>query len=218
MTTPRLLDLFCGAGGAARGYQRAGFYVVGVDINPQPHYAGDEFIQCDVLDLLALPGTERFDVIHASPPCQLFSRAGTLRDAQGGKSSSINMIPETRQLLVESGLPYVIENVPGAPLFGVTLCGSTFGLGVRRHRMFESNVLLLGNGPCRHQEQGRPIGVYHVLNDEVPNGGRTARTLEEAQAAMGIDWMPWASLKEAIPPAYTEHLGHQLLAAIARAA
>ncbi len=221
--SPRLLDLFCGAGGAAMGYHRAGFEVVGVDIKPQPHYPF-EFIQADALMLMddLLEGwpiggfaagwlLSDFDAIHASPPCQAFTRASKLRDAQRGRASSLDLIPPTSDRLIRSGLPYVIENVPGAPLQGVTLCGSTFGLRVRRHRIFESRVPLVGNGPCRHREQGRPIGVYHRMNDHVPSGGTTAKTLEEGQAAMGIDWMTWKELKEAIPPAYTEWIGRQLL-------
>jgi DNA (cytosine-5)-methyltransferase 1 len=219
MSKPRLLDLFCGAGGAAVGYHRAGFEVVGVDINPQPHYPF-EFHQADALDFLDEDGWG-FDAIHASPPCQLFSRAGKLREAQGGKPSSLDLLTPTKSALgtvnAMSGIPFVIENVPGSPLEGITLCGSAFGLGVRRHRIFASNVALLAAGH-RHKEQGRPIGVYHVLNDAIPQGGRTARTLEEAQEAMGIDWMTWPELKEAIPPAYTEWIGQQLMAAIERAA
>lgn len=213
MSRPRLLDLFCGAGGAARGYQRAGFYVVGIDNRPQPHYAGDEFVLADALTfpLLAPLTMSGFDAIHASPPCQLFSRAGKLREAQGGTSSSLDLLTPIRPLIVATGLPYIIENVVGAPLEGVFLCGSAFGLGVRRHRIFESDLLLLG-AHCRHREQGRPVGVYHVPGDDIPKGGKTARDVPEAQAAMGIDWMPeWNELKEAIPPAYTEHIGRQLM-------
>lgn len=207
---PLLLDLFCGAGGAAMGYHRAGFDVVGVDIKPQPHYPF-EFHQADALTF-PLDG---FDAIHASPPCQLFSRAKHLRDAQGGKPSVLDLIAPTRELLRPLGLPYVLENVPGAPLINpLMLCGSTFGLGVRRHRLFESTALLQSPGACRHREQGRPIGVYHVLNDDIPHGGRTARTLDEANSAMGIDWMTWGELKEAIPPAYTEWVGRRLLEAL----
>jgi hypothetical protein len=210
---PRLLDLFCGAGGAAMGYHRAGFEVVGVDIRPQPHYPF-EFWQMDALDFDA----SAFAAIHASPPCQLFSRAGKLRDAQGGKSSSLDLLTPVRPLIQATGLPYVIENVTGAPLEGVFLCGSSFGLGVRRHRIFESNLLLLG-APCQHQAQGRPVGVYHVPGDDIPKGGKTARDVPEAQEAMGIDWMPkWDELKEAIPPAYTEHIGRQLMAHLASVA
>jgi DNA (cytosine-5)-methyltransferase 1 len=211
---PRLLDLFCGAGGAAMGYHRAGFEVVGVDINPQPHYPF-EFHQADALTY-PLDG---FDAIHASPPCQTYTRARHLRDAQGGVVSSPDLLEPTRDLLRASGLPYVIENVPGAPLYDpLTLCGSMFRLAVRRHRNFESGLLLVPPSLCDHASQGRPVGVYHVMGDDIPYGGRTARTLEEGQAAMGIDWMTWPELKEAIPPAYTEWVGGQLLAAVKVAA
>jgi hypothetical protein len=214
MSTPRLLDLFCGAGGAAMGYHRAGFEVVGVDINPQPHYPF-EFHQADAMTY----PLEGFDAIHASPPCQKFSITANLARAQGKKASEVDLLTPIRPLLEATGLPYVIENVKGAPLRDpLTLCGSTFGLGVRRHRLFESNIAFLGSGPCRHQEQGRPIGIYYSIGDEIPQGGKTAASLEEGQAAMGIDWMTWKELKEAIPPAYTEWIGRQLLAAIGRAA
>jgi DNA (cytosine-5)-methyltransferase 1 len=209
---PRLLDLFCGAGGAAMGYHRAGFEVVGVDINPQPHYPFT-FVRGDALAFLW--GSETpFDAIHASPPCQAFSITGNLARGQGNKASAVDLLTPIRPLLEATGLPYVIENVAGAPLRDpVQLCGSTFGLGVRRHRLFESNVLLMAHGTCRHAEQGRPIGVYGSPNDDIPQGGRTARTVAEAQEAMGIDWMPrWSELKEAVPPAFTEHIGRQLLA------
>lgn len=206
---PRLLDLFCGAGGAAMGYHRVGFEVVGVDSKPQPHYPF-RFIQADALTF-PLDG---FDVIHASPPCQAFSITANLARAQGKQASTVDLLTPLRPRLDATGRPYVIENVKGAPLHDpMVLCGSMFGLRVRRHRLFESRVLLQPPGPCRHNEQGRPVGVYHALNDHIPQGGTTAQTLEEGQAAMGIDWMPWASLKEAIPPAYTEWIGNQLLAA-----
>lgn len=217
MTRPRLLDLFCGAGGAAVGYSRAGFDVVGVDINPQPHYPF-EFWQWDALDA-ALAMFAGFDVIHASPPCQAHTRAGKLRDAQGGTASEPDMIEPTRAALRATGLPYVMENVEGAPManYWLILCGSSFGLQVRRHRLFESNMMLMGL-PCRHAEQGRPVGVYHRMADEVPHGGRTARTLAEGQEAMGIDWMTWNELRLAIPPAYTEWIGRQLVAQLEVAA
>jgi DNA (cytosine-5)-methyltransferase 1 len=213
---PRLLDLFCGAGGAAMGYHRAGFDVVGVDIKPQPHYPF-EFHRQDVFELLASTPL-KFDFVHASPPCQLFSRAGKLRDAQGGRASSVDLVGRTRFMLQASGAPYVIENVPGSPIQGVTVCGSAFGLGVRRHRLFESPVALQGT-VCDHKAQGRPIGVYHVPNDDIPQGGRTARDLAEGKQAMGVDWdVTWNELKEMVPPAYTEWIGRQLLASIERAA
>lgn len=213
MSRPRLLDLFSGAGGAARGYQLAGFHVTGVDLRPQPRYAGDVFVQADALTF-DLSG---FDAVHASPPCQAFTRAKHLRAAQGGTTKALDLLAPTRERLLASGLPYVIENVPGAPMSGVVLCGSAFGLRVRRHRVFESSAAFLAP-ECRHREQGRPVGVYHVLGDEIPCGGRTAKTLDEARAAMGIDWMEWRELKEAIPPAYTEFIGAALLRALGVAA
>jgi DNA (cytosine-5)-methyltransferase 1 len=116
----------------------------------------------------------------------------------------------------------VIENVPGAPLRDpVVLCGSMFGLAVRRHRLFESSLFLAAPCACRHREQGRPVGVYHTMNDQVKGinhqngeivyGGRTAATLEEGGVAMGIQWMTWRELCESIPPAYTESVGRQII-------
>jgi DNA (cytosine-5)-methyltransferase 1 len=218
---PRLLDLFCGAGGAAMGYHRAGFEVVGVDIKPQPHYPF-EFIQTDALAYLELFGAE-YDFIHASPPCQEVSSTRHLRDAQGKKGRTLNLIPETRLWLIISGAAYVMENVPRAPLKDpIWLCGSMFGLAVergplRRHRGFESNVRLTAL-PDTHRLQGRPLGVYGSMRDDIPHGGRTVESLAEGQALMGIDWMKWDELKEAIPPAYTEWIGRQLMATLEQAA
>jgi hypothetical protein len=209
VTKPRLLDLFSGAGGAARGYQRAGFHVTGVDIRPQPHYAGDVFIEADAMTY-PLDG---FDVIHASPPCQPFTRASHLRTAQGGRLSALDLLEPTRQRLIAAGVPWVIENVEGAPMAGVRVCGSALGLGVRRHRLFESSELVFGTD-CRHREQGRPIGVYYRPGDEIPKGGKTAVDLAEGQRAMGIDWMTWNELKEAVPPTFTEWIGRQLMAVV----
>ena len=174
------------------------------------------FIRADVRDVLINRDfLALFDVIVASPPCQTFSRTQHLRDAQGKGTSKVNMIPETRAALVRSGKTYVIENVPGAPLIDpLLLCGSSFGLGVRRHRLFESNAMLFGL-PCDHKGQGRPIGVYGSMRDDIPQGGKTADSLDEARAAMGIDWMLWGDLVEAIPPAYTEHIGRQLIEQLA---
>jgi DNA (cytosine-5)-methyltransferase 1 len=209
----RVLDLFCGAGGASEGYARAGWEVWGVDNRPQPRYPF-KFIQMDALEYLNdgwVPW--QFDLIHASPPCQKFSITANLARAQGKKASTVDLLTPLRPLLEASGLPYVIENVKGAPLRDpVVLCGSTFGLRVRRHRLFESNLPLLGHGECRHKEQGRPVGIYYSIGDEIPQGGKTAVSLEDGQDAMGIDWMKWAELKEAIPPAYTLWLGRQAMA------
>lgn len=224
----RLLDLFCSAGGAGEGYRRAGFEVVGVDLVKRAcGYPCGEFIKGDCLDLLADTAWLRsFDAIHASPPCQTHSRTQHLRDAQGKGTTVVDLIPETRGALEAAGVPFVIENVEGAPLRSdLMLCGSMFPelhvydetgrRWLKRHRIFESNVPLSPPGPCRHKEAGvRPLGVYGSKADDIPSGGQTCRTTEQAQALMGCDWMSWRALVEAIPPAYTEHIGVQLLAHI----
>jgi DNA (cytosine-5)-methyltransferase 1 len=221
----RILDLYCGAGMASDGYAAAGFEVVGVDINPQPHYPYQFFVR-DALDWLRENGASKAPfhpengVIHASPPCQEHTRAKHLRDAQGGTSKYDNLLTPTLALLRErwSHIPWVVENVPGAPFdpqpgeWLTTMCGSSFGLGVRRHRLFLTNFPVTGL-PCRHKEQGRPWGVYHVPGDSIPQGGRTARDAEHGCEVMGVSRpLPWNSLKEGFPPAYTEHIGRQLTA------
>jgi DNA (cytosine-5)-methyltransferase 1 len=192
------------------GYHLAGFEVVGVDIKKQKRYPF-EFIQADALEVMADKDfMSQFDVIAASPPCQTHSITQHLRNAQGKSTSKVDLIPQTRQALQELGKPYIIENVPGAPLINpVVLCGSAFGLKVRRHRHFESNVELVGS-ICNHKAQGRPVGVYGSMKDEIPKGGKTASTIEEARKAMGIDWMIWGELVEALPPIYTQFLGKQI--------
>lgn len=204
----RLLDLFCGAGGAAMGYHLAGFDVVGVDLKPQPNYPF-AFIQSDALTF-PLGG---FDVIHASPPCQLWSTK--TRD----KERHRDLISPLRPLLKATGIPYVIENVPGAPLVDpIRLCGSSFGRDVRRHRIFESSIPLVGL-PCVHEWQKPRFRVYdhgrHYLSGTVPvfgTGGGKARA--HWQRAMGIDWMTDDELREAIPSKFTEFIGAQIRAHI----
>ena len=192
------------------GYHQAGFEVVGVDIKKQKRYPF-EFIQADALEILSdVDYLRSFNVIAASPPCQTHSRTKHLRDAQGKTTTKIDLIPQTRTALVNAGVPLVIENVPGAPLVNpIVLCGSSFGLAVRRHRLFESNIPLLGL-PCDHKTQGRPVGVYGSMRDNIPSGGKTAENIEQARVAMGIDWMLWNDLVEAIPPAYTNFIGRQI--------
>jgi DNA (cytosine-5)-methyltransferase 1 len=204
---PRLLDLFCGAGGAAMGYARAGFDVVGVDIEPQPHYPF-EFHRGDALTF-PLDG---FDAVHASPPCQAYVRSGMV--AKDGRHP--DLVAATRERLDASGLPWVIENVPGAPIrIDLLLCGSMFGLSLRRHRLFESNVTVAPwTPPCNHSD---PItGVYghpHGKGGAWRNGKRPMLPSDLAtwSAAMGIEWMPAKSLAQAVPPAYTELIGVQLI-------
>lgn len=207
----KLLDLYCGVGGASVGYHQAGFEVFGVDLKHGKRYPFT-YMRANVLDVLQDEEyINQFDVIHASPPCQTHSITKHLRNAQGKTTSKVDLIPETRAALIASGKPYIIENVPGSPLLNpIQLCGSSFGLKVRRHRLFESNVPLTGS-VCEHKAQGRPIGVYGSLNDEIPKGGKTASTINEARQAMGINWGIWTELVEAIPPAYTKYLGEQLL-------
>ena len=200
------------------GYSRAGFEVVGVDILDQPRFPFPaSFIQADALDVLR--DVERytlghFDAIHASPPCQAYSAAARMRN--GYAKDHPRLIEPLRELLMATGLPWVIENVPGAPLRSpMVLCGSQFGLAVRRHRAFESNVLLLSNG-CTHDRQDVVVGVYgdHPEDSVIRKGHPAirARSVEHAQESLGIDWMgKWSELKEAIPPAYTELIGYQLM-------
>ena len=206
----KLLDLFCGAGGASAGYAAAGFEVHGVDLKHGKRYPYT-YVRADVLDVLRDKNyLDQFDVIHASPPCQTHSITQHLRNAQGKTTSKLDLIPETRAALIELGKPYIIENVPGSPLINpIQLCGSSFGLKVRRHRLFESNMALVGS-VCDHKSQGRPIGVYGSLNDEIPKGGKTAATIDEGRDAMGMPWAIWTELVEAIPPAFTEYLGGQI--------
>lgn len=203
---PRLLDLFCGAGGAAMGYHRAGFEVVGVDINPQPHYPF-EFHQADALEFLewSVGMGERWDVIHASPPCQAYSVTRTMHDAEYP-----TLVGPTRDLLNEVGSPFVIENVVGAPLISpIRLCGSSFGLRVGRHRLFEMSHPPAVVPPCSHHHHPLPLDVTGTGG---PGGRhRKPRGLAEARSALGIDWMNRQELSEAIPPAYTEWIGEYLI-------
>ena len=210
----RLLDLYCKAGGSSKGYQLAGFEVVGVDIKKQKRYPY-KFIQADCLELMKdMEFLKSFDVITASPPCQTHSITQHLRNAQGKSTDKIDLIPQTREALIASGKPYVIENVPGSPLINpIQMCGSAFGLKVRRHRLFESNIQLTSS-ICSHKEQGKPVGIYGSMRDEIPGGGHTAKSIEQAREAMGIDWMIWGELVEAIPPVYTETIGKQILSVI----
>ena len=216
----KLLDLYCKAGGASVGYKQAGFdEVVGVDIKKQKRYPY-EFIQADALEVLQDEEfLAKFDVIHASPPCQTHSATRHLRNAQGKSTDKVDLIPQTREGLRKwadknTGGYYVIENVPGAPLLDpIQICGSSFNLKVRRHRLFESNFTLKGT-LCDHKAQGRPVGIYGSMRDEIPGGGHTAKTIEQAREPMGIDWMIWGELVEAIPPAYSHHIGLQILGGV----
>lgn len=220
----KLLDLYCCAGGAAMGYHKAGFEIVGVDINPQRHYPF-KFIQADALSI----DPSDFDAIHASPPCQVHS---SISKVNGRQEHHIDMIPQTREYLKNSGKPWVMENVPGAPLENpFRLCGTMFGLAtscgaeLRRHRFFETNWFEGETPPCNHN--AAVIGVYGghahdrrrtiTVTGTVPqqnvirNRSRHVFSIEEARRAMGIDWMPMSKLSQAIPPPYTAWIGHHLM-------
>lgn len=215
LETPKLLDLFCGAGGCSVGYERAGFEVTGVDINFQKRYPHPErFIQADAMEYCGEHGHE-YDVIHASPPCQCYSIATkSLRNA--GKKYP-DLVGPTREALKKTGKPYIIENVPGAPLQNyIVLCGLMFDLKVFRHRLFESNCLI--PQPAHRSHRGKYIGIDGFLCIVGKQGGQKGKdgkimssgTVSQARMAMGIDWMTWRELTQAIPPAYTEYIGDQL--------
>jgi DNA (cytosine-5)-methyltransferase 1 len=224
VSRPKLLDLFCCAGGAAVGYHRAGFDVVGVDIEPQRHYPF-EFHQDDALDVLrSIAEGDRFypswmmpfDAVHASPPCQRYSKMSLCKP--GLAATYPDLIAPARELLIAVGLPYVMENVARSPLENwVQVCGSGLGLPLQRHRWFESSVPLWGV-PCAHGENAWNPAYGHATNRKrrrVPVIGEWRVPKHLQDEAMGIDWMTLKELSEAIPPAYTEHIGTQLLERLA---
>lgn len=207
----KILDLFCGAGGASVGLHKAGFEVVGLDINPQPNYPF-EFIQADALEI----GLDGYDAYWASPPCQAYSSGGTIES----RKRHPRLIEPIRMRMVSTHKPYIIENVVGAPLHNpIMLCGVMFGLKVIRHRLFESSFTI--------QQPPHPKHIGSVSNGDyfgVYSGGRCGcfgnnekrrklkiGTLEEWQHAMGIDWMTKKELTQAVPPAYSEYIGKWLL-------
>lgn len=217
MTRPRLLDLFSGAGGAAMGYHRAGFDIVGVDNVRQPNYPF-EFHQADAMTY-PLDG---FDAIHASPPCHDHSTVtGRNRKANGWKGTGW-MLTGTIERLLELQVPWVVENVEGARMpshvYSLRLCGSSFALDVRRHRKFASNLLMLSPF-CAHHTQ---VPRFRSLDSRRPDGSLATVVgvhghlnypgeKELREQAMGIDWMTTAELSQAIPPAYTQWIGEQLM-------
>lgn len=202
----KLLDLFCCEGGAGTGYRRAGFEVVGVDKEPQPRYPFT-FAQGDALEYIKAHGHE-FDAIHASPPCQRYS----ILTPTGFKENHPDLIAAVRTALKKSGKPFIIENVPGARFeleHPFRLCGTMFGLKVQRHRYFEApwwtQHLLLS---CNHSEY--PIVVSGTTR-RLTNGKRRENLASECRAAMETPWMSRHGLDEAIPPAYTEFIGRELM-------
>lgn len=213
----RILDLFCGGGGAAMGLHRAGFDVVGVDINRQPNYPF-KFIKADIMDFDVVLFAEEFDAIWASPPCQAYSVGTT---APGAREKHPELVEPVREMLVDSGLPYIIENVPGAPLRDyIRLCGEMFGLRVIRHRHFETNFQLPEPKHIRHKppvERAALDGTDRIVKRSwymqvAGHGGESSSyKMKDWEKAMGIDWMTKAELVEAIPPVYSEYIGRNLL-------
>ena len=215
----RLLDLFCGAGGAAVGYHQAGFTeIVGVDIMPQPNYPFT-FYQGDALNLEGEWWADfyKYDLIHASPPCQRFS---DLAHRNGNGHEWPDLIAPTRELLQASGRPYIIENVEGAPLRSpLLLCGTMFpGLRVIRHRLFETSEWVWvpphGRHPLVFTHDKRKAHYGQLDQDtafvQVTGGGNA--TVANKRDAMGVDWMTGSELNEAIPPAYSKFIGEQFIA------
>lgn len=207
----KILDLFCGAGGAAMGLHRVGFEVTGIDINPQPNYPFD-FIQADTLEI----DLDGYDVYWASPPCQCYSKA-----AIGSRNAGViypDLINKTRKRLLLTNKPYVIENVVGAPLIYPTyLEGTMFGLGVIRRRLFESNIWI--PQPQYIKPKGKVQDGYYVTvageggdskhhnYSKLNNLPLNKTKLEVWQYAMGIDWMTKQELTQAVPPVYAEYIG-----------
>jgi DNA (cytosine-5)-methyltransferase 1 len=213
MSKPVLLDLFSGAGGAAMGYARAGFEVIGVDIRPLPRYPF-RFLQADALTYLDTADLSQFAGIHASPPCERYTMM--LRNSLTRRERHPDLLAATRERLQATGKPYIIENVPSAPIeHSVLLCGAMFGFRVYRHRWFESNLLLFQPAHPPHRAK-----VAHASTIPGPGEfwcvvGKFGKQ-DEAQRAMGIDWMQTGvhhalEIAQAIPPAYTEWVGRQLI-------
>lgn len=199
----RILDLFCGAGGAAMGLHQAfpDAEIIGVDIHPQKRYPFS-FVQADAMTY----PLEGFDFIWASPPCQKYSAA-----TRHLANTSPRLVEPLRERLIESGAPFCIENTPGAPLRNpITLCGLSFGLNVKRHRLFETNFLV-AEVPC---VPGHPGDWFVIFGHEVRSrrhghaAGRKNK-IADGRKAMDIDWMTRGELSEAIPPAYSKFIGQQ---------
>lgn len=228
---PKLLDLFCCAGGSSVGYHRAGFDVFGVDIDFYEHFPYEMAVSDAVvfmerfLDGRAQWGLRLSDfaAIHASPPCQAFSNATARNQSEDHRLKHLDLITPTRPLLEQSGLPFVIENVPAARshlVDPVQLCGSSFGLDIRRHRLFETNWDFVGLA-CDHAWQtprfrNRDNRSRTGLQSVVTVAGHLNYPGEKElrEKAMGINWMSTHELAEALPPAYTEYVGKQLLGVI----
>lgn len=223
MPKPLLLDLYCKAGGCSVGYSQAGFDVIGVDIEPQPHYPF-KFIQMDALEFMDTADLSEFDVIHASPVCKAYTYCNLSPTELYHKG-----IDDIRQRLLLSGLPFVIENVVGAKAYmnaSLLLCGSMFGLRVKRHRLFEiggTDLFIPPPARCDHSRKaiscvGRSIWDYELVGTPRKDGKSRPDSVpvQVGYDAMNIHWMNMTELAQAIPPAYTEYIGARLLESFVR--
>jgi len=230
MSAPLLLDLYCCQGGASAGYVHAGWSVVGLDKEPQRRYPFP-FVQADAIVALrrlidggpvwfhsgdrdVMARLSDFDAIHASPPCQARTKAQKIRG-----NEHPNLIAPTRELLIESGLPYVIENVvpedpendPDPLIDPVMLCGAMFGIETYRHRLFETNWELTVPDHVQHVARNTKMGRPYVPGEYMHVVGNFS-SAGEARRIMGMPWASRDGLREAIPPVYAEHIGRQMLA------
>lgn len=207
---PWIVDLCCCGGGASVGLYRAGFNVVGVDINPQSHYPFP-FLQADVTTLDP-EWIGQFDAVWASPPCQRFTRHARQK---GTADNHPDLIGPVRDLLVTVGLPYVIENVPEAPVRpDLILCGAMFGLKVVRHRHFEVSGFVVEQPEHVEHAPDYITVTGHPGGSSKRDGGAHFGNTAEWKEAMGIDWLPASKIKEAVPPAYGQHIGAAMLRAV----
>lgn len=213
----KILDLFCGPGGAARGYRDAGFEVVGVDINPQPSFPY-EFIQADALWFLDEVDLSGFGAIHASPPCQRFSSLSHCRLKEKGLTPEQvypNLIPDVRERLEKLTVPWVIENVEGAPIRNpLTLCGTMWGKKIRWHRCFETNFEVYAPGKCDHSlMRYNPFARkgHALMKEELKGTGIAPETRHAMERGIDPSWMRYTERRQAIPPYYSEYIGRRIL-------
>jgi len=203
----RLLDLYCCGGGAGYGYEQAGFAVTGIDIEAHPNHRG-VFIQSDAIEYLKAHYHE-YDAIHASPPCQAYSQASAQFRSRGKEYATL--IEATRDALIETKLPYIIENVPGSPLINpIQLCGAMFGMRTYRHRLFESNIPLEEPPHPKHISKNTPMGRKPKQGEFIQYVGHFSG-VGEVKEMTGLHWLNQNELAQSIPPQYTRYIGIQLI-------
>jgi len=202
----KLLDLYCCGGGAGHGYENAGYDVTGIDNEPQPKHRG-KIIIADAIEYLKLHFQE-YDIIHASPPCQKYSMS-SMQFRKAGKEY-VDLIEITRNELIKTGKPYIIENVPGAPLNNpIELCGAMFGMRTYRHRLFESNMPIKAPEHPKHKNPNAKMGRKAKEHEHIQYVGHFSG-VKEVQEMTGLHWLGQYELAQSIPPQYTEYLGNQI--------